>query len=203
MTRNRNTPTVSFLDLMMNSLAGFICLFVFVFMMLIIKSKMKEETDKNIESAGLFIIIVNWNDESNDDVDTYVRDPAGNLVFFRSKEKGLMHLDRDDLGARNDTLNEAGDEIAVKKNEERIIIRGIIPGEYIVNVHMYAKNDWGPTPVTIKLVRLIGDDQEVFKNEVTFWNDNEEKTAFRFTLKADGLASNFNTLPRPLTPTEI
>ena len=49
-----------------------------------------------------FLITVFWPDNLEDDVDIYVEDPAGNLVWFKSREPGLMHLDRDDLGKRND-----------------------------------------------------------------------------------------------------
>ena len=51
-----------------------------------------------------FIITMSWPKDSKDDIDLYVMDPAGNIVYFRDKDNGLMHLDRDDLGDKNDQI---------------------------------------------------------------------------------------------------
>ena len=70
----------------------------------------------------------------------WVRDPLGNAAGFKSKDVGLMSLDRDDLGKANDKVTTSdGKTIIVRNNEEHLTIRGIIPGEYIINVHLYQK----------------------------------------------------------------
>ena len=94
----------------------------------------------NVELNAEFIITMKWPKKAEDDVDLWVRDPLGNTAGFKSKDVGLMSLDRDDLGGANDTVIGAdGKAIKVYNNEEHMTIRGIIPGEYIVNVHLYAK----------------------------------------------------------------
>ena len=45
-----------------------------------------------------------WPDMNPNDLDTYVQDPAGAVVWFRSREAGLMHLDRDDRGLAGDVI---------------------------------------------------------------------------------------------------
>jgi hypothetical protein len=50
-----------------------------------------------------------------------------------------MYLDKDDLGYANDVVyNANGTVTKVNINREVVTIRGIIPGEYIINVHHYS-----------------------------------------------------------------
>lgn len=184
---------IPFIDLCLNTL--------FVFIVLFVMSPKQKQTEASAPTAGEYMIVVTWSDKSEDDVDTYVLDPKGYLVYFRRREDGLMHLERDDLGERNDVIqNENGESYLFEKNEERVIIRGIIPGEYVVNVHMYLKrtlND--PTRVQIALMKLQGQDEEITKKEVVLKDSGDEETAFRFTLAADGRVANISTLKRSLT----
>lgn len=196
MSRHRHSTKTAFLDILLNTLLGFIALFVLAF----IQIRPDEQKEKTVETKGEFVIVVNWPDESDDDVDTYVMDPAGNIAYFSSREVGLMHLERDDLGARNDVvMSPDGQRILVRENEERVIIRGIVPGEYIVNVHMYAKRDSDPTPVRIALIKLEGADREIETREVTLEFNGDEKTVFRFTVNPDNSVTDVNDLPRRFT----
>ena len=51
-----------------------------------------------IDPKAEYIITVAWPDKNPNDIDTYVEDPAGNLIDFASPAAGLIHLDRDDRG---------------------------------------------------------------------------------------------------------
>ena len=59
----------------------------------------------------------------DDDVDTYVEDPSGNLVAFMRREEGLMHLDRDDLGKRNDSVLPDYGVVEYTENRELVTLR--------------------------------------------------------------------------------
>ena len=50
-----------------------------------------------IDPKAEYLITVTWPDNNPDDIDTWVEDPGGNKVWFRAREAGLMHLDRDGL----------------------------------------------------------------------------------------------------------
>jgi len=53
-----------------------------------------------------------------------------------------MHLDKDDLGYANDVVYNANGKISkVNINREVVTIRGIIPGEYIINAHHYSTRE--------------------------------------------------------------
>ena len=54
-----------------------------------------------IDPKAEYIITVTWEDNSPDDIDTWVEDPEGNVIWFRSPEVDLLHLDRDDRGLIN------------------------------------------------------------------------------------------------------
>ena len=97
--RGKYHSNVSFLDLLFNMVVGFVMLFIIAFLLISPITK-----DKQIEQKAEYIITVTWPLEHWDDVDTWLQDPNGKILSFRNKEIGLMHLDRDDLGSRNDKI---------------------------------------------------------------------------------------------------
>ena len=181
--RDYSSPT-AFFDLIFNILCFFVVLFSISFLLM----SRKIEEDKKIKSFAEFMISATWPRDSDDDVDTYVEDPLGNIVSFQRKEEGLMHLDRDDLGKRSDTVRGAdGTLYTVKENQEIVTIRGIIPGEYVVNMHMYLDREKDvPTPVSVKLEKLNPQVTLVTTNRILLGNTADEKTAFRFVVDARG-----------------
>lgn len=151
--------------------------------------------NENVKTPGIYAIIMTWDQKSEHDIDLYVRDPDGHIVYFESREAILMHLERDDLGYGNDTITtKDGNTVTVLENEERVILRGILTGEYIVNTHAYRKDDLQPLGVMIRLVRLEGADESIVEKTVTLIKQGDEKTAFRFALNASGDVVDINTL---------
>lgn len=186
---------VSFTDMSMCLLLLFICLFALTFI------KMSEPTeDKKVDAKAEFILTMEWPDSSDDDIDFYLQDPLGNIAFFRAREVGLIHLDRDDLGSRNDKIRLAdGSYYEVKENREIITIRGIVPGEYTVNGHMYLRKDQGEkTKVKVILTKVNPSVQIVQVEEFELGASKDEHTAFRFTLDKDGEVSKINKLQKTL-----
>ena len=146
---------------------------------------------KDIESKSDFIIQLTWTDTSGDDIDLWVRDPIGNIVSFRNRGAGLMHLDRDDLGLSNDRiLKSDGKYEYIIRNKEIVSLRGIIPGTYLVNVHVYnkkpdAQHKMGPSDIRVVLIKL-NPYKEVAYAEFVGDQRGQEFTAFHFTLNSDG-----------------
>lgn len=158
----------------------------------------KKQNEANSNTLGVYAIVIDWPNGSSDDVDLYVQDPNGRIVYFRAKDVDLMHLERDDQGTLNDTVMDqrTGQQITVQQHEERVILRGILPGEYIANVHMFAKADPDPTEVRAKLMSLKGEDTEVTSKAVVLAQRGDEQTVFRFTLSANGDVSDINYLQK-------
>jgi len=191
----RNYSPLSQLDMTTNMLLLFVALFVIAF----IAMRIKIEKSKKIDAKAEFMITISWDKECGDDVDSYAEDPLGNLVFFRRREEGLMHLDRDDLGKRNDRIRDSfGNIIEIKENQEIITIRGIIPGEYVATVHMYRKISKEPTKVNIHLQKLNPEVRTVRQKTVVLETHGDEKTAFRFTIDKDGDVTAVNDIEKLL-----
>jgi hypothetical protein len=130
----RFKSSLGFIDLLFNILLGFAFLFIIAF--LLIKPEAKK---KDFDRRAEFVIILEWDHEAPDDLDLYVQDPTNDKVSFRLPIANYMHLDKDDLGMRNDTIiNADGTTSTVKINREVVTIRGIIAGEYIINAHYYS-----------------------------------------------------------------
>lgn len=170
----------SFLDLLFNMLLAFTALFVLAFASM-------NQNKKMPESKGSYIVTVTWPQEFNDDIDTYVEDPEGKLVFFGRREDGLMHLDRDDLGHSNDKVKTQFGVVEYKENREIVTIRGTSLGEYCVNIHVYRRNNADekrPVEVTVQLDKITPSYMTVVQKKVTVSQNGEEKTLFRFKVDA-------------------
>ena len=151
-----------------------------------------------IDPKAEYLITVTWPDNNPDDIDAWVEDPEGNLVWFRSRDAGLIHLDRDDRGLINDTLDINGRIIQNPLNQEVVTIRGLVPGEYIVNVHYYASEDQRPVPVTVRVDKVNPSLEVVYYDTLTLDHKGEEKTAVRFSIDPDGRVYDINRMQKSL-----
>ena len=151
-----------------------------------------------IDPKAEYLITVSWPDRDPNDIDTYVEDPQGNILDFTNKEVGLMHLDRDDRGNLNDTIVVEGKTIENPLNQEVTTIRGIVPGEYVVNVHYYATENNKPVPVSVTVDKVNPALEVVYYGTVTLQKKDDEKTVVRFTIDPDGKVSNINHIPKSL-----
>jgi hypothetical protein len=192
--RRRSGVGVGFTDLLFNALLGFVVMFVLAFLMINPIAK-TGAVDPKVE----FLITLAWPDGRPEDVDLYVEDPSGELVWFRSREAGLMHLDRDDLGQRGDVIEVDGRQIANPLNQEVVAIRGILPGEYVVNLHLY-RSRGDPVPATVKVEKLNPQVKVVFYGALVLAKQGDERTACRFAIGSDGHILDVNRLDKSLAP---
>jgi hypothetical protein len=143
------------------------------------------------------MITVTWPDDNTDDMDTYVEDPAGNIVWYNQREAGLMHLERDDRGMFKDVILLDGKEISIPLNQEIVAFRGLEDGEYTVNVVHYIANSSAPLPVTVKVEKLNPTVKIVFYQTLQMKGTGDEETAVRFTLKGQDVL-NVTSTPKSL-----
>lgn len=163
--RKRYNSDTAFLDLLFNVLLGFVVLFIIALLMV------NPITKKNdVPFKAEFMILVEWEPGSEADVDVWVKGPSGPTVGFANRETSLLHLDRDDLGSVNDMINMDGEMVVNPVNREIITIRGIEPGDYLVNLHLYSnrgKPVSEPIPVTVTVMDL-NPFQEAYIRKLTF-----------------------------------
>lgn len=151
-----------------------------------------------IDPKAEYIITVSWPDNNPDDIDTWVEDPNGNLIWFRNREAGLVHLDRDDRGLINDTIVINGEKIQNPLNQEVVTIRGVVPGEYVVNVHYYATETNRPVTVMVKISKVNPTLEIVYYGDTLLERKGDEKTAVRFVIDKSGTVSQISHLSKSL-----
>ena len=196
MSNERYKSTIAFTDLLFNILVGFAFLFIIAF--LLIKPEAKKQ---DFERKAEFVVVMEWDKLAHGDLDLYVQDPTGAQCSFRLPVANFMHLDKDDLGASNDTVTNADGSITtVRINREVITIRGIIEGEYIINAHYYSMRLWADTrpgeerkkdtkrgDITVKIeLHKVNPYSVLWSGEKTFTEKGQEETYLRFRLDRDG-----------------
>lgn len=172
--------------------------FLFFLALLAISPDAKEG---KIDSKAEFLITMDWPDNHPDDLDLFVQDPAGNIAWYRHREAGFLTLDRDDRGGANDYIVVNGKKIASPIREEIVTVRGILPGEYTVNVSHFIATTGEPVPATIKVQKLNPTAQVIFDDTVTLNHTGDEKTAVRFTIDDRGRVTDVNRRPKSLLET--
>ena len=209
--KNKYKSTIGFTDMLFNILVGFAFLFIIAF--LLIKPEAKKE---DFERRAEFVVVLEWDHDQPDDIDLYVQDPTRTKVHFRLPVTNFMYLDKDDLGYANDIVkNVDGTITKVNINREVVTIRGIIPGEYIINAHYYSSRKWtGQDTFTSTDNEAIGERVSVDRHgqgkptgkqltvkielhkvdpykiwwigEKTFTHRGQEETFVRFTIDQEG-----------------
>jgi len=184
---------VPFTDIVLNVLLGF------TFLVLITLALVRPEAKAgSVDVKAEVLITVSWPDGAEDDVDTYVQDPLGNIVWYFGREKGLLNLERDDRGAFHDTVLVNGARLENPLNQETVTLRGVIPGEYIVNVNDYNHVTRGNLPVSVRVEKLNPKVSVIFYGVSQLTHSGDEATATRFTLDEQGNVTDINSRPQSL-----
>lgn len=193
----RSTGMDPFLDLLFNSML----IFAFLFLIAIVFISPPADLG-NVELKAEYIVSVKWPDNSEDDVDTWVEDPGGRVLWFRNTDTGFMHLDRDDRGAQNDTITVDGREVVNPLNQEIVTVRKLIPGEYVVNLHYYKSTSGNPVTASVSVSKVNPSLEILYYNNVELQRAGDEITVVRFSLDGQGQVGNLNTLPKQLVKVE-
>ena len=151
-----------------------------------------EAKDGKIDSKAEFIITMDWPDSHPDDLDLFVQDPAGNIAWYRHREAGFMVLDRDDRGGLNNSITVNGRKVQSPIRQETISIRGIVAGEYTVNVNYYLATTTAPVPVSVKIEKVNPAVEVIYYDTLMMDKMGEEKTAARFKIADNGNVLDVN-----------
>jgi hypothetical protein len=184
----RMTGTV-FRDFSMLMVLGFVAMVVWL-----LPHVNPPADSSEVEPPGNVIVAITW-PEGDTDIDLWVTGPGEiRPVGYSNKGGVLFNLLRDDLGHMPD---------ATPLNYENAYSRGIVAGEYIVNVHCYR------CPVLPQLVHVevsVNDGtprkrtRPIATTSVELTANGQEKTALRFKLDAAGkvVPDSLNNIFRPL-----
>jgi hypothetical protein len=145
-----------------------------------------EAKSGKVDTKAEFLITMSWPDNHPDDIDLYTEDPLGNIVWYHQREAGFMVLDRDDRGGINNSVMVNGKKVTTPMRQETVSIRGIVAGEYTVNVNHYLATTGMPVPVTVKVEKVNPTVQVVSYDTLTLDHTGEELTAVRFRVAKNG-----------------
>jgi hypothetical protein len=181
-----------FRDVVMLALVGFVAIVV---MLLPHLNPPGAKTADNMTPPGNVIVEIRWPDDIDADVDLWVQAPGDVPVGYSNKGGAIFNLLRDDLGNRVDVTG---------LNYETSYSRGIQPGEYAVNLHLY-RNPSGVSPIPVTVVTSVKRDaketaRQLLASEVLLVNEGEEVTVYRFDLSEDGdlVAGSVHSLHKAL-----
>jgi hypothetical protein len=160
-----------------------------------------DSKEGKVDSKAEFIITMDWPDSHPDDLDLFVQDPIGNIAWYRHREAGFLTLDRDDRGGANDFIIVNGRKLPSPIREEIVTVRGVVAGEYTVNVSHFQATTGQPVEATVKVQKLNPTAQIVFDDKVMVDHTGDEKTALRFKLDAEGKVIDVHRRPKSLLAT--
>lgn len=181
-------PT-SFLDVLFNLILIFLTIAILA--LLLINPIVKK---KDVEEKAEFIITIEW-PKGDVDVDIWIMDPDERIMFYREKEVGVLNLERDDTGNIKDVIVVDGKAMTLdNKNYERVSIRGVYPGTYVVNIHLYRHGLYPqfysrldtPIPVDVAMQKINPSVKTYFSKKVYLRYMREEVHVFTFTVDRDG-----------------
>jgi hypothetical protein len=181
-----------FRDVIMLALAGFVAMVILLLPHLNPKG---EDAQASTEPPGNVIVEVRWPDELDTDVDLWVEAPGDIPVGYSNKGGAIFNLLRDDLGRKAD---------ATDLNYEVSYSRGIAPGEYTINVHLY-RNSARVLPVPVTVVTSIKTSpseraRQLLASKVELGREGQELTVYRFRLseRGDLVPGSVHSLQRDL-----
>ncbi len=181
-----------FRDVIMLALCGFMAIVVLLLPHL---NPPVKANDEITDPPGNVIVEIRWPDKLDTDVDLWDQAPGDVPVGYSNKGGMVFNLLRDDLGHRADPT---------ELNYEIAYSRGVPSGEYTVNVHLYRNNEAiYPVSVTVVASMRLDEDlsiQPLVETKVNLVRENEEITAFRFTLNDMGklVAGSVHSLQKDL-----
>jgi|TARA_B110000438_G_scaffold297731_1_gene344615 hypothetical protein len=182
---SRYGSNLSFNDVLFNVLLGFVVLFVLALLLI---NPITKKSD--IPAKAEILIILEWDDMASDDIDMWVQGPSGAPISFQNKTNGVMHLDRDDLGRTSDFMVVDGERIQITLNREVVSMRGIAPGDYYINIHVYnKKGNSEPTKYTITLLD-VNPYKEVYVMQGELTARGEIVRLPGFTLDKEGVVTD-------------
>ena len=174
-----------------------LCGFVAVVILLLPHLNPKQEAQAAVASTvpGNVMVEARWADELDSDIDLWVQAPGDVPVGYSNKSGVIFNLLRDDLGRNADPT---------QLNYEVSYSRGVPPGEYAINLHMY-RNKAKVSPVKVTVVTSVKKPnaesaKQILTSSIDLMAENQETTVYRFKLTEAGelVPGSVNSLPKPL-----
>lgn len=187
---NTQNSTILYLDFLFNLLLAFVVLFSIA----IIQNKKDEDTQGKIIPKAEFVIFLDWDDNSTDDLDVWLK-YQNRVVYYGNRETQLVHLDHDDLGISNDTYKDVdGQEHVIESNGEIMTIRGNSDNTFSINVEVYRKSSTKATNFTIRIIKM-NPYQKVFEKSYVATENRQRFSIVNFKTDSTGEVVSVDQIP--------
>lgn len=189
---DNETTYVVWLDNTLLMLGSFILM---AFMMLTLVNPVAPKTTEGDDRPGTLMVEIKWQDGIDSDVDLWVKAPGDKSIGYSNKAGKIFNLLRDDLGMVNDPLD---------LNYEVAYTRGLPPGDYTINVHLY-RDPMGHTPIEVSVIATVQNQtknsaKRILEKKVTLDRIGQEITvaSFRIDQYMEIVSGSMNNIQRPL-----
>lgn len=190
MNNQKFKSSTAFTDLLFLMLCGVTTLFVLSFLLINPISKTED-----VPSPAQYLITMEYDKESDDDLDIWIQSPSGKIVYYGSRGNGFINLERDDLGRTSDCITtKNGVSKCIRINREVITLRGTEEGEYKVQMRVYSQKLNSPTGNPVHFEVLGVNPYEVlWTRDLEYEQTNQRISVVRFTVE-DGDVVSFSEL---------
>jgi len=130
-----------------------------------------------------YVLTVQWDgpDLRQDDIDTYVLSPNGEMTWFRHRDvQGLVVLERDDQGAVNDKS---------PFNKELVTFHALPDGTYYLSIHGY-RQQGAITTEQVKYEMVDSNGKVIFAGTVPMPLQRHETPLVTFTVQDGTIISS-------------
>jgi hypothetical protein len=181
-----------FRDVITLALCGFVAIVVLLLPHL--NPPVQAAAVEGVAAPGNVIVEIRWPEGHSADVDLWVQAPGDVPVGYSNKGGAIFNLLRDDLGRFGD---------ATTVNHEISYSRGLPPGEYVANVHLYRNQNKQPVEVAMTVSAKPNAQvsaKPLLTTNVVLRREGEELTGLRFRLDTDGklVPNSVHNLYKPL-----
>lgn len=174
--------------------------FLLCIVALLIVSVAPKKAQEGAKVEAEYLISIEWDRMLDDDIDLWALGPPHNdqPVYYKSREYGAMHLDRDSRGWMDDKQVIDG-QVIYLPHKEIITVRGIIPGTYAFAAHYYSPHGVGSHDVKVhwEVVKINPVATTIGRGEIDLPSQGVGENFWSMEVARDG---SFTPLDLPVKP---
>ena len=166
-----------------------------------------KQSQSSVKMTAEYLVTIEWDTHSDTDIDLWAVGPTPPIqpVFYKNREHGALHLDRDSRGWIDDKITGVDGSVTWLPHKEMITIRGIIPGRYDFGIHFYANHMEGSNTyekglnlsVHVEVIKVNPTSNIIFQKDVTLDHVGDALNFYSMNLDMNG---GYNEIDPPLMP---